>query len=81
METKFGASSVPLGASSVAPQNTIYSHPWMFLTLWGALKSILSLRKIFGMALDTILGDRTYPQFYLKLTQNGLKTEIWPHEA
>ena len=32
METKFGASSVPLGASSVAPQNTIYSHPWMFMT-------------------------------------------------
>ena len=33
------------------------------------------------MALDTILGDRTYPEFYLKFTQNGLKTEIWPLEA
>ena len=27
------------------------------------------------MALDTILGDRTYPEFYLKLAQNGLKTQ------
>ena len=33
------------------------------------------------MALDTILDDRTYPEFYLKLSQNSTKTEIWPLEA
>ena len=63
MDTKFGASSVPLGASSVTPQNTIFSHPWMFLTLQGALKIIFCLRKILGMALEPFWMTELSPNF------------------
>ena len=53
---KFGATSVPLGATSVTPQNTILSTLWMFLTPKDVFKSISSATKILQVALETFWG-------------------------